>query len=48
MVATISKAVLVEGIQDTMEMHKMAEASALDEEVGSDSDDWATIILIHY
>ena len=48
MAAAISKAALVAGLQHIMEMHKMAEATALDEEVGSDSDDWATVIVIHY
>ena len=48
MAAAISKAALVAGLRHTMEMHKLAEATALDEEVGSDSDDLATLILIHY
>ena len=41
-------AVLVAALQHTMEMRTTAEATALDEEVGSDSDDRATIILVNY
>ena len=46
MAAAVTKGSLVAGLQHTMEMYTMAEATALDEEVGSDSDDWATMILV--